>query len=126
ERPIGEGTSGDLVAFRNQLAKGMSAYSTNHDLIAVRMMFKAARRLGRITEDPAEFLKPVREFDDLHEEKRRPFTEPELQVLMEAADPEWQSMIRFGLYTGARLSDIATLRWSNVDLQRRDLSFTAR
>jgi integrase len=126
ERPINEVTNGDLVAFRNQLAKGISASSTNHDLIAVRMIFKAARRLGRITEDPAEFLKPVREFDDPHEERRRPFTVPELQMLLAAADPEWQSMIRFGLYTGARLSDIATLRWSNVDLQRHDLSFTAR
>ena len=126
ERPSGEVTSGDLVAFRNQLAKGVSASTTNHDLIAIRMIFKAARRMGRITEDPAEFLKPVREFDDPHQEKRRPFTEPELRVLMAAADPEWQSMIRFGLYTGARLGDIAILRWSNVDLERGELSFTAK
>ena len=28
---------------------------------------------------------------------------PELQAIMEIADPEWQSLIRFGLYTGRRL-----------------------
>jgi integrase len=126
ERPINEVTNGDLVAFRNQLAKEISASSTNHDLIAVRMIFRAARRLGRITEDPAEFLKPVREFDNPHQEKCRPFTEPELRVLMTAADSEWRSMIRIALYTGGRLSDVASLRWSNIDLERGELSFTAR
>jgi hypothetical protein len=36
---------------------------------------------------------------------------PELQPIMEIADPEWQSLIRFGLYTGQRLVDLATLTW---------------
>jgi integrase len=36
---------------------------------------------------------------------------PELQAIMEIADPEWQSLIRFGLYTGQRLVDLATLTW---------------
>jgi integrase len=126
DRPIAEVTPNDLVTFRNQLAKEVSASTVNHNLIAVRMIFKAARRLGRIAEDPAEFLKPVREFDNPHQEKRRPFTEPELRALMAAADSEWRSVIRIALYTGGRLSDIATLRWSNVDLERAELSFIAR
>jgi hypothetical protein len=31
------------------------------------------------------------------------------------ANDEWRSMILFGLYTGQRLGDIATLRWNNLD-----------
>jgi integrase len=126
ELPITEITPSDLVRFRNTLATQTGPSTVNHDLVAVRMIFKAARRLGRITEDPAEFLAPIREINDPAEEKRRPFTVAELQSLLAQADDEWRSMIRIGLYTGARLSDIALLRWSNVDLQRGELRFIAR
>jgi integrase len=42
------------------------------------------------------------------------------------ADDEWRSMILFGLYTGQRLSDIASLRWSNIDLPRGELPLVTR
>jgi integrase len=125
-QPITEVTPGDLVRFRNTLATQTSPSTVNHNLVAVKMIFKAARRLGRIAEDPAEFLAPIRLFDDPDETKRRPFTVAELQALLALADDEWKSMIRIGLYTGARLSDIALLRWSNIDLERGELRFTAR
>jgi integrase len=35
-------------------------------------------------------------------------------------------MIKVGLYTGARLADVATLRWSQVDLERSEIAFTPR
>jgi integrase len=44
-----------------------------------------------------------------------------LKRIIEVADPEWKGLILFGLYTGQRLGDIATLTWQNVDLQRQEL-----
>jgi integrase len=126
DQPIAEVTYSDLVNFRNQLARQIGASSVNHDIVALKMIFKAARRLKRISEDPSEFLTPVREVDDPLQEKRRPFTIQELKTLLAAADPEWQSMIKFGLYTGGRLGDIATLRWSSVDVERGELKIQAR
>ena len=35
-------------------------------------------------------------------------------------------MIFFGLYTGQRLADIATLRWSNVDLMKGEIRLRTR
>ena len=35
-------------------------------------------------------------------------------------------MILFGLYSGQRLSDIATLTWANVDLERNELRLVTR
>jgi len=35
-------------------------------------------------------------------------------------------MILFGLYTGQRLGDIATLRWSNADLLHDELRLVTR
>jgi integrase len=126
QRPIAQITYSDLVGFRNELAKGLSAASTNHALTCLKGIFKAARRLGRTPENPAEFLSPVRELADATGEKRRPFTLDELQTLLAAAPPEWQSMIKVGLCTGARLADIATLRWNQVDLERGEIAFTPR
>jgi integrase len=37
------------------------------------------------------------------------------------ASDEWRSMVLFGLYSGQRLGDIATLKWNNIDLVHREL-----
>jgi integrase len=121
---IGAITRADLVAFRAELAKHVSVATANHDMIGVRALFAAARSAGRLAEDPSEFIKPMRIEAD--ETPRRPFTIPELQAVLAAADPEWQSMIRIGLYSGARLGDVASLRWSDVDFDRSELRFIAR
>lgn len=49
----------DVVAFRNQLALQLSAKTANHDLKAIKMFFKSARRDGLISEDPSEFVETV-------------------------------------------------------------------
>ena len=41
--------------------------------------------------------------------------------MREEATSEWEGMILFGLYTGQRLGDLATLRWNHIDLQREEL-----
>ena len=60
EEAIREITKQDVVAFRNSLIKQVSAKTANHDLKALKMMFKRARRDSVITEDPSEFVEPVR------------------------------------------------------------------
>jgi integrase len=42
------------------------------------------------------------------------------------ASDEWRSMILFGLYSGQRLGDVATLRWNNIDLVRDELRLSTR
>jgi integrase len=54
-------------------------------------------------------------------ESKRPFTLPELRAVLAVADPEWRSLILFGLYTGQRLSDLITLSWHNIDLERNEV-----
>jgi integrase len=126
DRPISEITRKDLVALRNELSKGVSATTVNHDLVSIKQIFGAARVAKLVAEDPAEDLKPIREFDDPNETPRRPFSIQELQRLLAACDEEWKSMIRLGLYSGGRLGDITLLRWSSVDFERGELRFTAR
>jgi integrase len=55
-----------------------------------------------------------------------PFTVPEIRRVIEVADKEWKSLVQFGLYTGQRLADLATLRWDNIDLGRKEIRIKTR
>src|SRR5262249_8070800 len=98
----------------------LSSVTVNHHLSIVRMLFKSARRDGVCLDNPAEFIGPVRAALKKAEQKR-PFTVGELQSILAVADPEWRSLILFGLYSGQRLSDLASLTWNNIDLQRSEV-----
>ena len=124
DEPIREITKQDVVAFRNSLIKKVSAKTANHDLKALKMMFKSARRDSVVTEDPTEFVEPVRR--ERVSKIKRPFTLGELRNILDLATDEWRSMILFGIYSGQRLGDIATLRWNNIDLQRDELRLSTR
>jgi integrase len=119
DMPIDQITKTDLVDYRNDLAKNLSPRTVNHDLSALKTLFLAARRDGVISENPAEFVEPIR--SRTSRTPRRAFSLPELRAVLSVADPEWRSMILFGLYTGQRLSDIAQLTWSNIDLEKGEL-----
>ena len=114
----------DIVAFRNSLATRVSAKTANHDLRAVKSFFKSARADDVVAEDPAAPVKGVQR--QAASAKKRAFTLEELRTVLKVADPEWKSMILFGLYTGQRLADVATLRWDNLDLATDEIRFTTR
>jgi integrase len=76
-----------------------------------------------ISEDPTEFVNTTKKAQS---QARRPFSIPELQAVLSVADEEWRSMIRFGLYTGQRLGDLAMLTWQNVDLLRGEIRLVTR
>jgi integrase len=112
-----------IVEFRNQVAQKASATTTNHDLKAIKLIFRSAKRDGYIVEDPSEFVESVRKTLG---EARRPFTVPEIRSVYNVADDEWKSLILFGLYTGQRLADLAVLSWDNIDLARNEIRLVTR
>ena len=124
DAPLSEITKGDLVAFRNATASRTTAKTTNHYLKAVRMLFLAARRDTILSENPAEFVEGVRERGEAR--SRQTFSLDELRSVLALCDPEWRSMVLFGLYTGQRLSDVANLTWSNIDLEHVQLRLQTR
>ena len=48
--------------------------------------------------------------------KRKVFTPAQVQMLINAATPEWKTAMLLGYYAGLRLSDCVTLTWQAVDL----------
>jgi integrase len=112
-----------ITEFRNQVAQKASATTTNHDLKAIKLLFRSAKRDGYIIEEPTEFVESVRKTS---EGARRPFTVSEIRSVVELADKEWRSLVLFGLYTGQRLADLATFRWENIDLARNEIRIKTR
>jgi integrase len=123
---MGEITREQILAFRNHEMEtlGLAPRTINHDLKGVRMVFKAAKRDGLIPENPANEVKTVSTRGE--NKTRRPFSIDEIRAVLSVSDPEWKSMILFGLYTGARLANVATLTWQNIDLAAGEIRYIAR
>jgi len=121
---ISEIRKASITGFRNELLQAVSPGTVNFDLKLVQAVFRAAKAGGYLLEDPAEFVDTVRR--ETGRIKRRGFALDELKSVLAVADDEWRSMIKFGLYTGQRLSDIAALTWSNIDLERNVIRLTTR
>jgi len=124
DQQIGLITREDILAFRADELKRVSPRSVNHGIKFLRMVFKTAKEDGKYQdENPANGVKVAKLRD---ENRRRGFTIPEIQRVIERANDEWKSLIFFGLYTGQRLGDIARLTWQNVDLDREEIRFVSR
>ncbi len=118
---ITEITSDDIVRFRNLESKTLSVKTVNHDLKALKMILTGARQDRVLSESPCEFVKTTK---GALKKKRTPFTIPQLQAVLAVADDEWKSLIRFGLYTGQRIGDLASLTWRSVDLIKKQIRLT--
>jgi integrase len=57
-------------------------------------------------------------------EERGTFTPTEVSKLVRAANGDWVGAILLGYYTGARLSDVANMRWDTVDWRNKVIQFT--
>jgi integrase len=89
--------------------------------------FQGSQARGGALRSPSEFVETVRQrANGTDGNGRRAFTLPQLRKILDVADPEWKSLIWFGLHTGQRLGDLALLRWSNIDLLRSEIRLTTR
>ena len=123
DEDIADITQSDLVAYRNFLATSRGPTAVNNSLKCIKTYFACARKEGFILENPAEHVDGVR---DRGESTRRGFTLEELQKVLALATTEWASLIRFGFFTGQRLGDVATIKWSNIDLDKNELRLVTK
>src|SRR5262245_27563531 len=113
----------DILAFRNaEIKRGVSNKTANLAVKIISMAFHDALRQGKIKFNPCLGLNPLEE----ESVEREPFTPKELRKLLDAATGDWQRAIAFAYFTGARLGDVANMRWSAIDWNKRLISFTPK
>jgi integrase len=117
-------TRDDIVAFRDhQQGKGRTKTTVRHQFKVLRMIFLAAYNQGKVSQNHAGGVGFVKE---KKKQIRRPMTKEEIKSLLPHCDKEWRSMVLCALYTGQRLSDIASLTWGNFDMKTGRLKLTQR
>jgi len=111
----------DVLRFRDaQILDGKNPSTANDQVKIVRMAFTSARKLGYVTHNPAEAVEMLTEDA---EPAKQPFDIDQVKALLRAATGDWRGAIMVALYTGARLQDVANMRWESVDLQNKWLAF---
>jgi integrase len=114
----------EITEFRNSEAQRVSKSTANHALKIVRVFFAAAERDGVVTQNVARLVRKER--DAKADSARRAFTVQELRRILAKCDDEWRSMVVFGLYTGARLGDVASMTWQAVDMDSGTINYVSR
>lgn len=115
----------DIRQFRDKSYKeGVSADSCNMLLKILSIPITKAHRQGLISVNPIAAIKPIEKREK--KERREVFSEKQARDILNAAsgNNEWYGCILFGFFTGARLSDIANLRWEAIDFEKGEILLT--
>lgn len=111
----------DVLGFRDAESKaGKAGRTVNQGLNILSLIFGKAARSGVIAKSPVSDVERLPEEDTT----REPFTLDEVKdIIANADDAEWRGLITLGFYTGARIGDLSSLRWEQVDLVNGILRF---
>lgn len=113
----------DFLQFRNQLLAGGRTPQTVDQLVRkiLASPFALAVKLGLIESNPLAHLPALK----TTRIEKGVFTSEEISKLVTVATEDWKGAILAGYFTGARLKDVCNLRWGNVDLEKRIITFRA-
>ena len=111
-------------AFAAEGLAGVSAAVRNQAIGFLRMEWRVLMEDGAagIAANPWD---GIRRRHETHT-RRRELTIAELVRVRALLEGEMLLMFEFGIYTGQRMGDIATLDWGSVDLERRRISLMPR
>ena len=91
--------------------KGVAERTYNERITKFRTIFSALAEEAGLRKN---VWQQVDKMSEGHISKR-PFTKVQLKQIFSAAEGEMRTLCMIGLYTGLRLGDAATLKWSEVD-----------
>ena len=121
DKPIGEITKSDILAFRNVLAEtpgrnneGLSAKRINGILAPLKQMLAEAAEMYGFT-SPATNIKPLR----IRKSDVQPFTLGEAQTIIGTSRPDYRHYFITRFFTGMRTGEVHGLKWKYVDFEHR-------
>lgn len=122
DRPVGEITKADVLAFRAQLAKaparGEDSTLSNRRINAV---MKPLRQILNEAADRFEFQTAFRNIKPLKNKRTdvQPFSLAEVQLILARAREDYQPYFTVRFFTGMRTGEVHGLKWKYVDFERR-------
>lgn len=124
-------TPDDLAPLVRELRAEGLAESTIVIVIGVtnRICRYAARRLGWAGVNPVSLMLPSERPKPSSDVRRRLFEAGELEQTVKAADEPYRSLFTLAALTGARLSELLALRWTNLrlaDLDDAEIEFACQ
>ena len=117
----------DIRRFADQLLQEGRCATTINRIVRTDLgsAFGRAVRLGLLRFNPVSGVEPQK--DQGMCEDRRTFTPEQIAKLIKTAQgTDWQGAILFGYSSDARLTDVANLRWTSVDLEEAVIVFRQR
>ena len=120
EKPLGQITRGDLLAFRAEFAKrpghggrSLSPQRINKVVGILRSIItEGCDRFGLVS--PARGIKPLKQSrPDIH-----PFTLEEIDLMLARIRPDYQPYLVTRFYTGLRTGEVNGLQWDDIDFEQ--------
>ena len=96
---------------RRDASKPIQPATVNRELDTLRSIFSKAVEWGILIESPARLVKRLR----VENQRTRILSLDEQRRLLRACRPQLQAIVAFALITSARISEILTLRWEQID-----------
>ena len=121
EKRVSKITYTDIQEFvAHRLAEGVSRATVNRQRACLSKMFSCAIDWGYL--NGSNPVKRVKKFPE-PQGRVRFLSEDEAAKLLKAATDHLKPILLTALHTGGRLSEILTLRWRDIDLERRIVYF---
>ena len=123
ERPVGEISRSDVLAFRAALTERpkpnggrLSASRINHIMTPLRMILnEAANRYG--FNSPCHGIKSLR----VPRTDVQPFSLEEVWQIIDQVRPDFRNYYTVRFFTGMRSGEIHALTWDHIDFERRQI-----
>ncbi len=116
-------TEYDIDRFKNSLSNRLSQSTVAGHIKSIKALFALSLQREEIEKTPFNGIKISRKSSStLGTNHKRAFTMDELEILVNGLKGEWRSLVIFAVYTGQRLGDLATLKWSAIDIDNNKFS----
>lgn len=114
DKPLSRVRPADVQTFiQKRIDQGAAPATVRQGIIVLRMMFKRALDSGMCAINPVATV----EVPEGESKAKLPFTDAEVEAILKACpDDEWRTLVYFGYYTGARMSDCVSFNWDSFDL----------
>jgi integrase len=114
-------SSRDVLNYRDGLrASKRTERTANQSVGVISAALRTAMRQQHIVSNPALAVENLK----VRAAQKGVFTLEQVCKLLAAAKGDWRGAILFAFHTGARLSDVARMRWESIDLAGKWIRFT--